>query len=126
MDDGLARFLSTGVNGILIAAVAVIAVAFEHGSVALGPKELGELVRALLWFALLCGAASFGTIEVLKRLLGLRGVYQRRQASLWLAKRSGDPTNKKPFDQLLGAMALDKGTDTEVWRVFNLPTEQLA
>jgi hypothetical protein len=130
-------------NVYLIALVLGFAVyqAVKAGGVQLGGgSSPTSQVQDLIWFGLICGFASFATIETLKRLGGLRGFYQRRQASRWLRERSrlaGLDANAV-FAQLLDAMGLARQitssrptTDGRVTRaterrVFNLPTEQLA
>jgi hypothetical protein len=99
----------------------------------------GEQVRDVLWFALICGVAAFATIEILKRIFALRGIYQLRQTRIWLGDRlpgakRGEGSDQ-PFRELLSAMGL-RGRPgggflqwldlTEERQVFNLPTEQLA
>lgn len=74
--------------------------------------------RDLLWFALICGLASYATIEGLKRIVRVRGHYQLWQVKRWL-ERDADGS----FRQLLRALGLGRGDHT--LRVFNLPTEQL-
>jgi hypothetical protein len=114
------RFFTTTVNSALIVAVVVIAVIDATGGITL-EGEAGTAIRDLLWFALLCGLASSATIEILKRVFSLRGLYQMRQTEVWLADRAKGGT--EPFDQLLDVMGLKPGP--EAVRVFNLPTEQL-
>jgi hypothetical protein len=102
-------------------------------------------VWELLSFALLCGAASFATIEALKRILALRGYYQARQARLWLAHRVYDTLRSSKsldeaaelddargqlpwfgeaaWEEMLDAMGVEQDSVT---RTFNLPNEQLA
>jgi hypothetical protein len=94
--------------------------------------------RDVLWFALLCGLASLATIEILKRVFGLRGLYQRRQTELWLRGRTPrNLTSQDPFTELLDAMGVRvRASDTDSRmagpasgdrnRVFNLPPTQLA
>ena len=92
----------------------------------------------MLWFALLCGLSAFSTIEVIKRLTGIRGIYQLRQTMNWLEGRARDRPgrgaripiglatreNLPAFFELLDAMGV-RGI-AERNRVFNLPTEQLS
>jgi hypothetical protein len=93
--------------------------------------------------------ASFATIEALKRVFGLRGWYQRRQAAKWLNARASvvDDYGAEAFEELLDALGVyrrqprvppdgetsaPQGAPQHVNfpgdrdRVFNLPTEQLA
>jgi hypothetical protein len=104
----------------LIIAVVVYAAADATGGITLG-GDAGEAIRDLLWFALLCGLASSATIELLKRVFSLRGLYQKRQTEVWLANRAG--WGSEPFHHLLAVMGLKRWSDAV--RVFNLPTEQL-
>jgi len=118
--------------------VAVLVWALTRGEPALGGGSVSTRVHELLWFALLCGLGAFATIEILKRVLALRGYYQRIQTRRWLADRSAKG-GELAFDELLAAMGLTddvppKGERrlqrllelSQEYRVFNLPTEQLA
>lgn len=103
-------------NAVPIVAILAYALsrAFDDG-VALASGSVSGQVRDLLWFALICGFAAYATIEVLKRVLRVRGWYQRWQTTRWL--------DEDAYRQLRDALGL-KGD--EALRFFNLPTEQLA
>jgi hypothetical protein len=93
-----------------------------------GAGSISGQVRNVLWFAALCGIASAGTIEILKRVIHVRGVFQEKQLQNWLGARwhgdsSTDEPHLDPFRDLLQALRLRQ---SEAWRVFDLPTEQLA
>lgn len=111
---------TTTLNSLLIVGVVVYAVIDAMGGITL-EGEADAAIRDLLWFALLCGLASSATIEILKRVFSLRGLYQRRQTKVWLANRTYQ--GLEPFDELIDAMGLRRSS--EATRVFNLPTEQL-
>jgi hypothetical protein len=134
-------------NLVGIALVLLYALIGAEGPIAFQGGEISQRVRDVLWFALICGVAAFATIEILKRIFALRGVYQLRQTRIWLGQRlpyaREDTPSDAPFGQLLAAMGLGEwrmqsaraGTWvaflewldlTEERRVFNLPTEQLA
>lgn len=88
-----------------------------HGSVS---KE----ARDLLWFALICGLASYATIETAKRIARSRGHFQRWQTRRWMdrrERRSGGDGDA--YDDLLRAWGVSEG---EALRIFDLSTEQLA
>jgi hypothetical protein len=81
-------------------------------------------------FAVTCGFGSAATIEILKRIVGFRGMYQRRQTERWLEERSHSK-DRDSFSELkssLGADAYGKPiiAKQQQARLFNLPTEQLA
>src|SRR4051812_2120518 len=95
--------LAGALNVVLIAFV--IAWALTDGDPALGDGNVSRRVQQLLWFALLCGIGAFATIEILKRVLALRGYYQRSQTKQWLADRSG---GRYAFGEMLAAMGLSE------------------
>lgn len=113
--------LSSVVNTVLILGLVYYVVfaglqdgfRLEHGSVS-------SQVQDVLWFSLLCGAASAATIEIAKRLTSIRGRYQERTTINWLEARGlQDP-------DLLGEALTRHGRRADVLRTFNLPSEQLA
>lgn len=90
-------------------------------------RPVSEQTRDMLWFALLCGLAAFATIEILKRVFGVRGLYQLRMTGAWLERRGSSASSFDGFYviyELVRAMGVGK-SDRDVPRVFNLPTEQL-
>jgi hypothetical protein len=109
--------LGTTLNIVLIVAVLVYG-SVESQRLSFGATTAARPVWEVLSFALLCGAAASATIEILKRVFGLRGVYQRRQARLWL-----DARGEGAYDALLYAMGTRSGAEQGT---FNLPNEQLA
>lgn len=90
----------------------------------------------LLWFATICGLSSMATLEVLKRVLGLRGLYQQRQILRWLVYQSNGDTGPRAFDELCSATGLTTNSKDSVSGIlrpfqdaqglFNLPMEQVA
>ena len=137
--DGAMGFAGP-LNGLLVLGIVAFTVlrADEAGQIRLASGSVSAQVRDILWFALLCGLASFSTIEVLKRLTGIRGFYQLRQTMNWLEGRyrnepgrgrrvpvgMATPENHPAFFELLSVMGV-RGI-AERNRVFDLPTEQLA
>jgi hypothetical protein len=135
---GLAARATTWVlaGALNLAGITLVLVwAFAEGEPRLGDGSVSTRVGELLWFALLCGMGAFATLEILKRVLAVRGYYQRIQTRRWLADRSG--RGDQAFDELLAAMGLNVQLTKErrlrglrelsqEHRVFNLPTEQLA
>lgn len=124
--------LSDSVNLILSGVVVVYAILVARGGVAFRTGSISQQVGTVLLFSLLCGLGAFGTIEILKRLTPIRGLYQRRQLLLWLDVRT-DGMGSEAMAELLNAMGLRRPTSTSQptikaaeLRVFNLPTEQLA
>jgi hypothetical protein len=65
-------------NALLIAGVVVYGLTHVDGEHLSGASMSGQASN-LLWFAILCGLGAAATIEVLKRILGFRGMYQLRQ-----------------------------------------------
>lgn len=138
--------VGTATNLVLIGLT--LAYGIGHWSSA-GRASMGASPTRAVWellsFALLCGLATFTTIEAFKRLLGLRGYYQARQTRLWLARRAQDAVwnperlgdSERVADHLekaefLGFHAWIQMLDTmgvehdSITRTFNLPNEQLA
>ena len=117
-------------NAWLIAVVITYAVvrALTGSGLHLASGSVSAQVRDVLWFSLLCGLASFATIEVIKRLSDVRGRYQLRLTTAWLYARSHYAgTGSVPFEELLGAMGFTPDPmPGEVLRAFNLPAEQLS
>lgn len=117
------------INIVLVSAILIYAATVLPGGIALANGSVSQQIGDVLAFSLLCGLASFATVEVLKRLVGLRGLYQSRQTRLWLGERARG-MGAAAMDQLLDAMGLrgpDRRGDRQAsLRVFNLPTEQLA
>jgi len=112
------------VNALPIIGVLAYAVskAVPSGGVQLPSGSVSAQAGQLLSFAVLCGLASYATIETLKRVVRVRGHYQRWQTRRWLSRGS---VENKAFDQLLSAFGLDRESADSL-QVFNLPTEQLA
>jgi hypothetical protein len=109
------------VNAALIGVVAAYAAALALSGDGLGlrPGDVAGQVRDVLWVAALCGLVAASLIEILKRLLHLRGVFQLHAVRRWLAERAeGDP-----FADLLRSLRVEGSAGT---RMFDLPTEQLA
>jgi hypothetical protein len=114
--------LGIGVPVVVIGYVVVYA--FVLGGFGIGEDDVAQQIRELLWFVAACGLAAYATIEILKRVFLLRGLYQQRQVEQWLNARADV---KGAFDQLEEALGLrPKTAPDERLRVFNLPTEQLA
>lgn len=123
--DTLSRLLTTTVNTGAVLAILVYAAVFADGRVALERGSVSHQVGDLITFALACGAAAFATIEILKRLFGLRGLYQRRQTERWLEERADmHETDGHAFEELTWAMGIN-ASHGEVARTFNLPAELL-
>jgi hypothetical protein len=118
-------------NGVLVACVILYAALVAPGGIALGPGSVSEQIGQLVAFSLLCGGVSFATLEIFKRLVGIRGLFQRRQTRIWLDERTGG-NGQAALDELLTAIGLRGVATTRQalpsgeLRVFNLPTEQLA
>lgn len=93
--------------------------AVREGSFRLASGPVSSQVRDILWFSLMCGAASAATIEVLKRIFRLRGAYQRRQTIQWLQSRA-------PSKEAFSEVSLELHSAMGTVRTFNLPIEQLA
>jgi hypothetical protein len=131
------------VNVVLIAAVVAYAFmeAIRGDGIQLAEGSVSTQARDLLWFAVVCGLASFATIETLKRIAGIRGLFNRRQLEIWLEERTpqgrgadvalhelldamglGDPVSQEQ-DEDASRGAVNRG---DYKRVFNLPVEQLA
>jgi hypothetical protein len=86
------------------------------------------VLTSLLWFSVFCGLASMATVEVAKRLTGLRGLYQERQVRLWLTERAtgGDPTAlSEQLDSVLGLTRAAAGYPAKRRALYNLPVGQL-
>ena len=132
-----------------IIAIVVVALFAGNGRISAGPITAAEQVRTLLWYVLVSGLASMATIEVAKRLFGLRGYYQRLQVMAWLRSRTAQPApeaapSKQPAPEsnasgpdgpdagadasgeLYKAMGLDKDSSHLQRRwLFDLPIDQL-
>ncbi len=120
LTDRWGFLLGTGVNLALV--VAVLAYGLAEASLDIAfETSIRESVGAILLFALLCGAAAYGTVEILKRVFALRGLYQQRQTQRWLDERT--EYGEVAYKQLLTAMGTRPGREG---RTFNLPNEQLA
>jgi len=141
-------------NLALIASVVLYAFGRAIWSESLGLGDAGSSssqVLDLLAFAVLCGLATFATIEVLKRVFDLRGRFQYARTRDWIEGRERERAllearreverrleereekgwrpeefgeEESAFHDLEDAMSLGKGRDAR--RLFNLPTEQLA
>ena len=117
------RVFSGSTNAVLIGLVVLYAIALAGGDVGFdGLRPVSDQIVDLMWFVMLCGLAAFATIEILKRIFGLRGLFQGSLTRTWLRDR-GDASGIA-FLQLCRAMGSYRAPDTK--RVFNLPTEQLA
>jgi len=90
---------------------------------------------AIIWFSLFTGLCSMVVIEVAKRLLGFRGIYQSRQVRVWLMSRApNEKDGSSAYDRLveiLGGLpgsASWRGTSYVAYlrRLFDLPIEQLS
>jgi hypothetical protein len=81
-------------------------------------QDLAQEIRELLWFAGLCGLSTFALIEILKRLVGVRGMYQRRGVERWLTRANDSQRADTEFYEALGR--------PNRRALFNLPTEHLA
>jgi hypothetical protein len=156
-DETAGRTFAPWVNIALIVGViayAALEAAFG-GGFELAEGSVSTQVRDLLWFSVICGLASFATLEALKRIAGLRGIFNRRQLATWLDERTPDERgpdalrreertlDESPnpaFDNLMEAMGLgDRSVPDgdekppplsvnrgDYRRVFNLPIERLA
>jgi hypothetical protein len=80
-----------------------------------------DRVQDLLWFALLCGLAAFASLELVKRLTRLRGVFQWKAALDWFELRDA----RRDFDQLLALLRLTMRA-RDVRPLFDLPAEHVA
>jgi hypothetical protein len=130
----LGRILSLAIAGAVNVAGIVVVLAYVagNGRLRLGPGSVAGRIGDVLMFALLCGVLAFATIEILKRVLALRGYYQRFKTREWLGDRTkhGDGALRELMS-CMGLGTLDRRGQslfelTEAQRVFNLPTEQLA
>jgi hypothetical protein len=112
------------INAALIVAVLVYALeqAVAGDEFHLADGSVSAQAADLLAFSVLCGFASYATIETLKRVVRVRGWYQLVQTKRWL-----DATGRRHagFVRLLRALGVRNRWD-EALRVFNLPIEQLA
>jgi hypothetical protein len=123
---------------VMIAIVAFALLA-GNGRISAGQITAGEQVRTLLWYVLVSGLASMATIEVAKRLFGLRGHYQRLQVMGWLRSRTAQPAvgsagsaqdgsvaGAAASGELYKAMGLDQESSHLQRRwLFDLPIDQL-
>jgi hypothetical protein len=123
----------------VIIAIVVFALFAGNGRIPAGQITAADRVRTLLWYGLVSGLASMATIEVAKRLFGLRSHYQRLQVTAWLRNRTAQPAPGSSGSARDGLVAepgasgeLDKamGLDEESshlqrrW-LFDLPIDQL-
>lgn len=110
----LARMFPIGV-ALAVFAYAVY-LAASHDGFELQPRAAVDPGANIFSFALLCGAASAATVEVFKRLFGLRGLYQHRQ----LLRRLGHHG--------VGALlhGIGRKGPQRVPLLFNLPMEHVA
>src|SRR3954447_7783362 len=138
----MGRILSLAIAGAINVAGIVVVLAYVagHGRLRLGSGSVAGRIGDLLMFALLCGVLAFATIEIFKRVLALRGYYQRFKTREWLGDRTpdGDAAFKEltecmglgrlPGQEASGSSGYELGRTlfelTESGRVFNLPTEQ--
>jgi hypothetical protein len=111
------------INIALIGFILVFSLVVAGGRIGFDDsRQVSEQTGDLLSFASLCGLSAFATIEILKRIFGLRGAFQERQTRNWLEQRY--MTDGFAFHQLLHAIGVAQPDD--VRRVFNLATERLA
>jgi hypothetical protein len=94
---GIGAFYLTDVFQ-LFAVIAVIVLAFVFPSFhfrgpGLTPAPVTSVLTSVLWFAVICGLGGTATVEAAKRLVGLRGLYQRNQVVRWLADRTDADSN---------------------------------
>lgn len=94
--------------------------------------------RDLLAFALLCGVISFAAIEMVKRLLPVRGAVQRTALRQWWIRRARSVavSPSTSWDELGRVMVLGStssipgvpsgtGRRLSAWSMFNVPIQQL-
>jgi hypothetical protein len=96
---GIGAFYLTDVFQ-LFAVIAIIVLAFAFPSfhfrgTGLTPAPVTSVLTSVLWFAVICGLAGTATVEAAKRLVGLRGLYQRNQVVRWLADRTAADSNQE-------------------------------
>lgn len=94
---GIGAFYLTDVFQ-LFAVIAIIVLAFAFPSfhfrgTGLTPVPVTSVLTSVLWFAVICGLGGTATVEAAKRLVGLRGLYQRNQVVRWLADRTDANSN---------------------------------
>jgi hypothetical protein len=121
------------------AGIVIFALFAGNGRIPAGQITAADRVRTLLWYGLVSGLASMATIEVAKRLFGLRSHYQRLQVMAWLRSRPAQPAlgsagsgqddpgaGAAVSDELYTAMGLDQEFSQLQRRwLFDLPIDQL-
>jgi hypothetical protein len=79
------------------------------------------LAAQLFGVSVVAGVASMATIQVVKSLLGIRGLYQWRQVAVWFER---PPYGTKGFTELLKALgAVGTNDRHELRYLFDLPIE---
>lgn len=120
-------------------AIVVFALFAGNGRIPADQITAADRVRTLLWYGLVSGLASMATIEVAKRLFGLRSHYQRLQVMAWLRSRTARPATGSAGSgqddpdagaaasgELYTAMGLDQEFSQLQRRwLFDLPIDQL-
>ncbi|MEV4512283.1 hypothetical protein AB0K00_25375 [Dactylosporangium sp. NPDC049525] len=94
------RWAFSGVLPVVLAVGVAVTAAFQ-----LPWQGPGASVGRFAAWVVVCGVAAMVLIETVKRLLPLRGAYNRRQVAVWLDDRSRSP-RPAVFGQLVRAMEL--------------------
>lgn len=100
---------------------------FARGPQGATQQPPADTARHVFIVLLAAGFASMATIQVVKSLLGLRGLYQHRQIWLWFSDESPGPDGKpddQAYRQLLKALSMSRSESAAA--IFDLPIEQLS
>jgi hypothetical protein len=117
-----ARLLLTGafpVAAIIVIAAFGLILQLRAGQIMASPSSTaGELVGIVV----VSGISSMAIVQVVKSLLGLRGLYQRRQVIRWFTQQQG---GYQGYLEFLSALAAANVSNRDPRYLFDLPIEQL-
>lgn len=81
----------------------------------------GALAAGLIGVSAAAGVASMATLQVVKSLLGVRGLYQRRQLLGWFSREPFGDSGTAEFLKALGAVGTNDGQALRY--LYDLPIE---
>jgi hypothetical protein len=120
--DRLVRALLAGAFPFaVIGAIVALGLVWElRGGRTITPPA--TLAAQLFGVSVVAGVASMATVQVVKSLLGIRGLYQWRQVKAWFGRPPHG--SDKGFTEFLGALGAAGTNDQQALRyLFDLPIE---
>lgn len=116
----LAGAFPLSVTGVIIAIGLILQL--RSGRADVPPSTMaGQLIAV----SAVAGLSSMATVQVVKSLFGLRGLYQQRQVKRWIEERPGADSGYAQFLKALTPADPQVGKRREPKYLFDLPIEQL-